>query len=151
MNQAQEKVILHGPYDATLDVTVFIKYLYKSGADSDLIVTLHCKSCSSNHRQYQLLVHVGRIYTMTRFLGPVMASNLLRTRTACGIHVVSVMLHVTVGGQSLVVTQMTNDTLVFTSIFRYKHILVEFDIIRVNFLVGWEIQEGLALDLSSVM
>lgn len=78
-----------------------------------------------------------------------MASNLLRTRTACGIHVVSVMLHVTVGGQSLVVTQMTNDTLVFTSIFRYKHILV--DIIRVNFLVGWEIQEGLALDLSSVM
>lgn len=61
------------------------------------------------------------------------------------------MLHVTVGGQSLVVTQMTNDTLVFTSIFRYKHILVEFDIIRVNFLVGWEIQEGLALDLSSVM
>lgn len=58
------------------------------------------------------------------------------------------MLHVTVGGQSLVVTQMTNDTLVFTSILRYKHILVEFDIIRVNFLVGWG---GLALDLSSVM
>lgn len=80
-----------------------------------------------------------------------MASNLLRTRTACGIHVVSVMLYVKVGGQSLVVTQMTNDTLVFTSIFRYKQILVEFDIIRVNFLVGWEIQEGLALDLSSVM
>lgn len=53
------------------------------------------------------------------------------------------MLHVTVGGQSLVVTQMTNDTQVFTSIFRYKHILVEFDIIRVNFLVGWEIQEVL--------
>lgn len=46
---------------------------------------------------------------------------------------------------------MTNDTLVFTSIFRYKHILVELDIIRRNFLVGWEIQEGLALDLSSVM
>lgn len=66
MNQAQEKVILHGPYDATLDVTVFIKYLYKSGADGDLIVTLHCKSCSSNHRQqYQVLVHVGR--TMMRF------------------------------------------------------------------------------------
>lgn len=65
---SSEKVILHGPYDATLDVTVFIKYLYKSGADSDLIVTLHCKSCSSNHRQqYQVLVHVGRIYTMTRF------------------------------------------------------------------------------------
>lgn len=60
---SSEKVILHGPYDATLDV----KYLYKSGADSDLIVTLHCKSCSSNHRQYQVLVHVGRIYTMTRF------------------------------------------------------------------------------------
>lgn len=65
---SSEKVILHGPYDATLDVTVFIKYLYKSGADGDLIVTLHCKSCSSNHRQqYQVLVHVGRIYTMTRF------------------------------------------------------------------------------------
>lgn len=67
-NNQQGKVILHGPYDAALDVTVFIKYLYKSGADGDLIVTLHCKSCSSNHRQqYQVLVHVGRIYTMTRF------------------------------------------------------------------------------------
>lgn len=159
MNQAQEKVILHGPYDATLDVTVFIKYLYKSGGDGDLIVTLHCKSCSSNHSigtrwqdihydaiPYKLSVRLNGV-----FFGPVMASNLLRTRTACGIHVVSVMLHVKVGGQSLVVTQMTNDTQVFTSIFRYKHILVEFDIIRVNFLVGWEIQEGLALDLSSVM
>lgn len=95
---------------------------------------------------YKLSVRLNAV-----FFGPIMASNLLRTRTACGIHVVSVMLHVTVGGQSLVVTQMTNDTQVFTSIFRYKHILVEFDIIRVNFLVGWEIQEGLALDLSSVM
>lgn len=98
MNQAQEKVILHGPYDATLDVTVFIKYLYKSGADSDLIVTLHCKSCSSNHRQqYQVLVHYDAIpYKLSIrlngvFFGPVMASNLLRTRTPCGIHVVSVL------------------------------------------------------------
>lgn len=83
---------------------------------------------------YKLSVRLNGV-----FFGPVMASNLLRTRTVCGIHVVSVMLYVKVGGQSLVVTQMTNDTLVFTSIFRYKHILVEFDIIRVNFLVGWEI------------
>lgn len=68
MNQAPQKVFLHGPYDATLDVTVFIKYLYKFGADSYPIVTLHCKSCSSNHRrQYQVMVHAGRIYTMTRF------------------------------------------------------------------------------------
>lgn len=46
---------------------------------------------------------------------------------------------------------MINDILVFIFIFRYKYIFVEFDIICVNFFVGWEIQEGFVLDLFFVM
>lgn len=133
MNQAPEKLSFHGPYDANLDITVSIKYLYKSGAYSCSVLTLHCKAIwttvielqttiSSNGTSWQNTFYDAIPYKLSVrlngvFLGPVIVSNLLWTRTACGIHAVSVMLHVPVGGQSLVVTQMTNDTLAFTSIY----------------------------------
>lgn len=129
-------------------IIVLIKYFYKSGVNRCLIVTLLCKPCwttgiewwttiLSNGTRWQDVYYDAIPYKLSVrlngvFLGPVMEHH----RTACGIHVVSVMLHVREGGQSLVVTQMTNDTLAFTSLYRYKHILVEFNIIRVNFLIG---------------
>lgn len=45
-----EKVIFYGLYDVIFDVIVFIKYFYKFGVDSDLIVILYCKLCLLNYR-----------------------------------------------------------------------------------------------------
>lgn len=41
-----EKVIFYGLYDVIFDV----KYFYKFGVDSDLIVILYCKLCLLNYR-----------------------------------------------------------------------------------------------------
>lgn len=133
-------------------IIVLIKYFYKSGVNRCLIVTLLCKPCwttgiewwttiLSNGTRWQDVYYDAIPYKLSVrlngvFLGPVMASNLLWTPPDSLWNTRSVMLHVSEGGQSLVVTQMTNDTLAFTSLYRYKHILVEFNIIRVNFLIG---------------